>query len=104
MSTCTTRSSAPAAARPRQPSKHQCRGGEPPRLRNSPMLRGAAELAPRALGDGDESRSDESLQPAGSGAGLRPDPDLDREPGEDSVVVLRRDQEAGDDQLPDLQA
>ena len=71
---------------------------------------GNASVANRNLGhrggqgDGDESRSDESLQPAGPGAGLRPDPDLDREPGEDSFLVLRRDQEARDDQLPHVQA
>ena len=32
------------------------------------------------------------------------DPDLDRQPGQDPVLVVRRDQEAGNDQLPDLQA
>ena len=37
------------------------------------------------------------------GAGLRPDPDFDREP-ERFFVVLRRDQKARDDQLPHLQA
>src|SRR6202171_4412323 len=48
MSTCTTRSSAPAA-RPKQPSKHDGRSGEKPlRPPSSPMLRGAAEFAPRA--------------------------------------------------------
>src|SRR6185312_15584366 len=51
----------------------------------------------------DESRDHESFQPAGAGSGLRPDPDFDREPGKDYVVVLRRDQKAGNDQLPDLQ-
>ena len=55
-------------------------------------------------GDGDESRGHESLQPDGAAAELRSDQDLDREPGEDSVLVLRRDQEAGDHQLPHLQA
>ena len=34
----------------------------------------------RPSGEDDESRNHESLQPAGSGSGLRPDPDLDREP------------------------
>ena len=58
----------------------------------------------RRRGEDDEPRDHESLQPAGAGSGLRPDPDLDREPGEDSVLVLRRDQEAGDHQLPHLQA
>ena len=37
-------------------------------------------------------------------AGVRPDPDRYREPGEDPVLVVRRDQEAGDDQLPHFQA
>ena len=37
-------------------------------------------------GEDDEPRNDESFQPAGAGSGLRPDPDLDREPGEDSVA------------------
>src|SRR5450759_2799585 len=57
-----------------------------------------------ASGENDESRDYESFQPAGSGSGLRPDPDFHREPGKDSVVVLRRDQKAGNDQLSDLQA
>ena len=35
---------------------------------------------------------------------FRQDPDLDREPRAHPVVVVRRNQEAGDDQLPDLQA
>src|SRR6185312_9238231 len=55
-------------------------------------------------GEDDEPRNYESLQPDDSGSGLRPDPDLDRVPREDSVLVLRRDQEAGDHQLPYLQA
>ena len=55
-------------------------------------------------GDDDESRGHESFRAAGAGPGVRSDPHLDREPGKDSVVVLRRDQEAGDHQLPDLQA
>ena len=37
-------------------------------------------------------------------AELRSDQDLDREPRAHPVLVLRRDQEAGDDQLPHLQA
>ena len=37
-------------------------------------------------------------------AELRPDPHLDRQPGAHPLLVLRRDQEAGDDQLPHLQA
>ena len=55
-------------------------------------------------GEGDEPRGHESLQSDGPAAELRSDQDLDREPGEDSVLVLRRDQEARDHQLPDLQA
>ena len=57
-----------------------------------------------ASGEDDEPRDHEFLQPAGAGSGLRPDPDFDREPGKDSVLVLRRDQKAGDHQLPHLQA
>src|SRR3954454_8507712 len=63
-----------------------------------------AYLAPFSPGDGDESRGHESLQPNGPAAELRSDQDLDREPGEDSVLVLWRDQEARDHQLPDVQA
>ena len=55
-------------------------------------------------GEDHEPRNYESLQSDDAGSGLRPDPDFDRVPGEDSVVVLRRDQEAGDHQLPHLQA
>src|SRR6185436_20732350 len=55
-------------------------------------------------GEDDEPRNYESLQSDDPGPGLRPDPDLDCVPGEDSVLVLRRNQEAGDHQLPDLQA
>ena len=44
------------------------------------------------------------FSPADPGAGVRPDQDFDRQPGEDPVVVLWRDQEAGDHQLPHLQA
>ncbi len=57
-----------------------------------------------ASGEDDEPRNHESFQPAGSCAGVRPDQDFDREPGKDSVLVVRRDQKAGDHQLPDLQA
>ena len=32
------------------------------------------------------------------------DPDFARQPGEDPVLVVRRDQEAGDHQLPYVQA
>src|SRR4029078_9245859 len=50
-------------------------------------------------GELNEPRDHDSLQPAGAGSGLRPDPHLDCESGEGSVVVLRRDQEAGNHQL-----
>ena len=53
----------------------------------------------------DEPRDREHLQSgADAGADLRPDPHLDRQPGQDPVVVLRRDQKAGNDQLPHVQA
>ena len=55
-------------------------------------------------GEDHEPRDYESFQSDDAGSGLRPDPDLDRVAGEDSVLVLRRDQEAGDHQLPHLQA
>src|SRR3954452_20437557 len=55
-------------------------------------------------GEDHESRSYESLQSDDAGSGLRSDPDFNRVSGKDSVVVLRRDQEAGDHQLPNLQA
>src|SRR6476469_2262750 len=55
-------------------------------------------------GEDHESRNYESLQSDDTGSGLRPDPDFNRVPGEDSVVVLRRDQKAGDHQLSHLQA
>src|SRR5271163_195720 len=55
-------------------------------------------------GEDHEPRNYESFQSDDPGPGLRPDPDLDRVSGEDSVVVLRRNQEAGDHQLPHLQA
>src|SRR5471030_355879 len=56
------------------------------------------------LGEDHEPRNYESFQSDDTGSGLRPDPDFNRVAGEDSVVVLRRDQEAGDHQLPYLQA
>src|SRR5438045_1060198 len=55
-------------------------------------------------GEDHEPRSYESLQSDDPGSGLRPDPDFDRVAGEDSVVVLRRNQKARDDQLPHFQA
>jgi hypothetical protein len=44
------------------------------------------------------------FNPQAPAPGVRFDPDFDRQPGEDSVLVVRRDQEAGDDQLPHVQA
>src|SRR5258707_3718414 len=55
-------------------------------------------------GEDHEPRNYESLQSDDTGSGLRPDPDFNRVPGEDSVVVIRRNQETGDHQLPHLQA
>src|SRR5260370_32388286 len=55
-------------------------------------------------GEDHEPRNYESFQSDDAGSGLRPDPDFNRVSGEDSVVVLRRNQEAGDHQLPHLQA
>src|ERR1700691_6702972 len=55
-------------------------------------------------GEDHEPRNYESLQSDYAGSGLRPDPNLNRVSGEDSVVVLRRNQETGDHQLPYLQA
>ncbi len=49
-------------------------------------------------------RVDEHLRAGHGTAELRSDQDLDREPGADPLLVLRRDQEARDDQLPHLQA
>ena len=73
------------------------------RLEASLTDRGARQLQ-RRRGEDDEPRNHESFQPAGAGSGVRPDPDFDREPRQDSVLVLRRDQKAGDHQLPHLQA
>src|SRR5271157_5583849 len=56
-----------------------------------------------AAGDSDESRGHESLQSGCRAAGLRPDSNFHRQPGKDSVLVVRRDQEARNDQLPHLQ-
>src|SRR5437763_5300211 len=49
-------------------------------------------------------RIDEHLWPGQWAAELRSDPHLDRQPGTHPLLVLRRDQKAGDDQLPDVQA
>ena len=99
---------APATARRKRPSNVRRvagrRGRRPVDRQSSDGPRRGIAAPARDRGEDDEPRNYESLQPAGSGAGLRPDPDFDREPGEDSVVVLRRDQKAGDHQLPHLQA
>ena len=78
--------------------------GEAGPRRGRIVRRRAEQRLRRCQGEGNESRDHESFQPDGAGSGLRPDPDFDREPGKDSVVVLRRNQKAGNDQLPDLQA
>ena len=65
-------------------------------------------LAGRAPAAARRERADERdhqpLQAAGAGPGLRSDPHLDRQPGRHPLLVVRRDQEARDDQLPHLQA
>ena len=72
----------------------------------SPQLAGGS----RICGASHETENDMNQEvmnlfnPPRPAADLRPDPHLDREPGEDPVVVLRRDQEARDDQLPHVQA
>ena len=99
-----------AAKAPRQRSKRpryrraRSRAGSAaaPATRNDIQAAGIARRSPN--GEDNEPRGHQSFQPADPGAGLRPDPDFDREPGKDPVVVLRRDQEAGDHQLPHLQA
>ena len=58
----------------------------------------------RPAGDENEPGNHQSLCAGRRPAGVRPDPDRHREPREDPVLVVRRDQEAGDDQLPHLQA
>src|SRR5215471_7142746 len=55
-------------------------------------------------GDPDESRTHQSFQSTDPGTSVRPDQDFDREPRENPVMVLWRDQEARDHQLPHLQA
>src|ERR1700732_4321835 len=111
-STCTTpsNSAAATAACPRRPNK---RITEDRRRRKDETSDGADLIGrPSSVvrhpatpnGENNEPRDYESFQPAGAGSGLRPDPDFDRQPGEDSVLVVRRDQKAGDHQLPHLQA
>ena len=65
--------------------------------------RSACAIAP-VQEHGDEARGHESLQSGRPAAGVRPDSDRHREPGEDPLLVVRRDQEARDHQLPHLQA
>ena len=45
-----------------------------------------------------------TFKPERAGADLRVDPHRNRKPGRDPEMVVRRDQEAGDDQLPHVQA
>src|SRR6185437_10398812 len=45
-----------------------------------------------------------SVQAGNAGRGIRRDQDRPRVAGEDPLVVVRRSEEAGDDQLPDVQA
>src|SRR5258707_12528018 len=75
------------------------------RIGEASRARGIASEA-RVTGEGEDDgpRNYESFQSDDAGSGLRPDPDLDCVPGEDPVLVLWRDQEAGDDYLPHLQA
>ena len=51
-----------------------------------------------------EPGSPEYLQSGGRRPDLRPDPHLALQPREDPLLVVRRDQEARDHQLPDVQA
>src|SRR3546814_9729477 len=52
----------------------------------------------------DLERADEVFRADPEPAELRQDPHLDRQPGAHPLLVLRRDQEAGNHQLPDVQA
>ena len=51
-----------------------------------------------------DERDHQPLQAAGPAADVRPHPHLDRQPGGHPLLVVRRDQEARDHQLPHLQA
>src|SRR6516225_7640426 len=106
MSTCTIPSSSAAAARlPRRRSNRERRTEDRgQRTENEAAIRRLPSVICRLNGEDNEPRDYESFQPASAGSGLRPDPDFDRESGEDSVLVLRRDQKARDDQLSHLQA
>ena len=57
----------------------------------------------RMLGDRHEPRDHEPVQPVRAATELRSDQNLDLLAGEDSVVVLWRNQKARDNQLPDVQ-
>jgi hypothetical protein len=107
--------SEPAAARCIAPPGRCCRGLGGGRIVAGPLKSTHADISSRRagarlsgrglpLGEGHEPGRPQPLQSPGSAADLRPDPDLAREPGEDQVVVVRRDQEAGDHQLPHVQA
>src|SRR6202022_3211280 len=63
----------------------------------------SAGMTQTARGVVDE-RVDEHLWAGQRAAKLRPNPHFDRQPRADPLLVLWRDQEAGDDQLPDVQA
>jgi hypothetical protein len=114
MSTCTTPSSRSAATRKRPSRRKRYARAAAPRASAAPPRRRAIYGAQpyrdsrhrpaSPNGEDNEPRGHQSFQPANPGSGVRPDPDFDREPGKDSVVVLRRDKEAGDHQLPHLQA
>src|SRR5262249_37578048 len=52
----------------------------------------------------DDGRSLQPVRKAEESAQLQLDPHLDRVAGQDPVVVARGGEEAGDDQLPDVQA
>ena len=86
-------------ARAAAPRKSRRRAATAQRYPGPPASPGASPN-----GEDNEPRGHQSFQPADPGSGVRPDPDFDREPGKDPVVVLRRDQEARDHQLPHLQA
>src|SRR5262249_14312885 len=98
----------PAAAEEPPASPSPClRRGRAANLPQGVAMNNAIEGTrwPRALpGERADERDYQPLQAAGAGPGLRPDPHLDREPGRHRLMVVRRDQEAGDNQLPDLQA
>src|SRR5215469_4001037 len=103
MSTCTIPSSNAAAAKlPRRRSNGQQRTDDGGRTKSNggtdlicrPNLSSVVRPLETPNGENNEPRDYESFQPASAGSGLRPDSDIDREPGEDSILVLRRDQKA----------